>query len=320
VSPPVAEAVETGRVNVIIVSGNLGSGRTIALTGWQLAGSLVALVLVLALAVGTAQVALLRYGAAHNSPLVQTVLGAAGPTAGGEGQSSMLRESLDLMATKVGEMQARLLRLDVLGERLARAAGFKPQEFNFEQAPGRGGPATSSLVPRELSVGELTQRLDQLARQVDDRTERLGIIESIVTLDFARRTFVPSGTPVTDGNLSSNFGWRIDPFTGRNAFHEGVDFFADPGTPILAAASGVVVVAEFHPHYGRMVEVDHGNDLVTRYAHAQALHVKVGDIVRRGQRIADVGSSGRSTGPHLHFEVRYRGIAQNPARFLARAG
>jgi len=319
VSPPVAEAAETGLVNVIIVSSTRGGGRTIALSGWQFAGALGALVILVALAVAAAQVALLRYGAAHHSPLVHSMLGAGASPASGEGPS-VLRENLDLMATRVGEMQARLLRLDALGERVARAAGFKPQEFNFEQVPGRGGPASTSVIPRELSVGELGRKLDQLARQVDDRTERLGIIESIVTLDFARRTFVPSGQPVADGSLSSNFGWRIDPFTGRNAFHEGVDFFADPGTPILAAASGVVVVAEFHPHYGRMVEIDHGNDLVTRYAHAKALHVKVGDIVRRGQRIAEVGSSGRSTGPHLHFEVRHRGIAQNPARFLARAG
>ena len=148
----------------------------------------------------------------------------------------------------------------------------------------------------------------------------MGIIESIVSMDFARRTFVPSGLPVSAGQFSSNFGWRIDPFTGRNTFHDGVDFFAEPGTPIVAAASGVVTVSEFHAQYGNMVEIDHGNDLVTRYAHASLLHVRVGDVVRRGHRIADVGSTGRSTGPHLHFEVRHRGLAQNPNRFLKTTG
>jgi murein DD-endopeptidase MepM/ murein hydrolase activator NlpD len=308
-------------LNVIIVSGSLGSGRTIALNGYQIGALLAAMVLVVAALITAAQAAASRFGIGAGHPAAHAMLGdrAGHPS---EDAQTVLRDSLDMMATKLGEMQARLLRLDTLGERLARAAGFKPQEFMFDQAPGRGGPATapsgSSFIPRELTVGELGQRLDLLSRQVDERTERLGLIESIVSMDFARRSFVPSGKPVAGGSFSSNFGWRIDPFTGRNAFHEGVDFFAEAGTPIAAAASGVVIAAEFHAQYGNMVEIDHGNDLITRYAHASALHVKPGDVVRRGQRIADVGSTGRSTGPHLHFEVRHRGLAQNPNLFLTR--
>ena len=306
-------------MNVIIVSGNLGSGKTIALNGYQVSGLLAALALATAVLVTGVQVAMVRF-ANPDHPLVQSLSGDSAQGRSDEGQT-VLRESLDMMATKLGEMQARLLRLDTLGERLARSAGFKPQEFMFDQAPGRGGalPSAPGLAPRELSVGDLGQRLDLLSRQVDDRAERLGIIESIVSFNFARKSFVPSAMPVVNGNFSSNFGWRIDPFTGRNAHHEGVDFFAESGTPILAAASGVVVAAEFHPQYGNMVELEHGNELVTRYAHASALHVKVGDVVRRGQRIADVGSTGRSTGPHLHFEVRQRGMAQDPNRFLSAA-
>jgi len=325
------DEAEIEQLNVIIVSGNLGSGKTIALNGYQAAGLLALLCLSIAMLVTGAHAAMGRFGGG------QSLFGEQAAAPADDGQA-VLRESIDMMATRLGEMQARLLRLDTLGERLARSAGFKPQEFMFDQAPGRGGalpslstgrgaaagpavaPGPGAAIPRELSVGELGQKLDLLSRQVDDRSERLGIIESIVSMDFARRTFVPSGLPVSTGQFSSNFGWRIDPFTGRNTFHDGVDFFAEPGTPIVAAASGVVTVAEFHAQYGNMVEIDHGNDLVTRYAHASLLHVRVGDVVRRGHRIADVGSTGRSTGPHLHFEVRHRGLAQNPNRFLKTTG
>ncbi len=126
--------------------------------------------------------------------------------------------------------------------------------------------------------------------------------------------------PVADIGYSSNFGYRIDPFTGENGFHEGVDFPADAGTPVVAAASGKVVFAGEQYQYGKMVKTDHGNGLVTRYAHASRLNVRDGDLVLRGQRVATVGSTGRSTGPHLHFEVRLNGVPQNPARFLRTTG
>ena len=127
---------------------------------------------------------------------------------------------------------------------------------------------------------------------------------------------VPTQEPVLGGNLGSAFGWRIDPMSGRSALHTGLDFAADTGTPIHAAAGGVVVTQELHPGYGNLVEVDHGNDLVTRYAHASKVMVKKGDLVRRGQVIAEVGSTGRSTGPHLHFEVLVQGVYQDPKKFL----
>lgn len=318
------DEAENQILNVIIVSGSLGSGKTIALNGYQVAGLLAALSLVIAVLIGGLQASIPRLAPSAEGSVLHSMLGSGEEHAADDGQR-VLRESVDMMATRLGEMQSRLLRLDTLGERLARSAGFKPQEFMFDQAPGRGGPAPAgapgdALIPRGISVGELGVKLDQLAREVDERSERMGIIESIVNLDFARRSFMPSGAPVANGQFSSNFGWRLDPFSGRNTFHDGVDFFAETGTPIVAAASGVVTVSEYHPQYGNMVEIDHGNDLVTRYAHASALHVKVGDVVRRGHRIAAVGSTGRSTGPHLHFEVRHRGLAQNPNRFLGTRG
>jgi murein DD-endopeptidase MepM/ murein hydrolase activator NlpD len=135
-----------------------------------------------------------------------------------------------------------------------------------------------------------------------------------------REALLPNSKPLADGFVGSGFGWRTDPFTGRMARHEGMDFAAPPGTPIHAAAGGVVLLAEFHPEYGNVVEIDHGNQLMTRYAHALRLSVRPGDLVKRGQKIAEVGSTGRSTGPHLHFEVHSKGVAQNPSRFLSRPG
>ena len=131
-----------------------------------------------------------------------------------------------------------------------------------------------------------------------------------------RSRLLPTIQPVNVSYSSSSYGWRIDPFTGQSAFHEGIDFPAAVGTPIVAAAGGVVIVAEFHPQFGNMLEIDHGNDLVTRYAHCSRLLAKVGDIVRRGQHVADIGTTGRSTGAHLHFEVLLKGAPQNPNKFL----
>jgi murein DD-endopeptidase MepM/ murein hydrolase activator NlpD len=138
----------------------------------------------------------------------------------------------------------------------------------------------------------------------------------MLTISHAKKQLLPTELPVSVGWYSSNFGWRIDPFTGWNAFHEGMDFMAPEGEAITAAAGGVVVYAEPHPQYGNMIEIDHGNGLITRYAHASKLIAKVGDVVLRGQKIAEVGNTGRSTGTHLHFEVRQWGAPQNPARFL----
>jgi murein DD-endopeptidase MepM/ murein hydrolase activator NlpD len=144
-------------------------------------------------------------------------------------------------------------------------------------------------------------------------------LETLLMQNTLSKRLLPSVAPITEGWYSSNFGWRIDPFTGNNAMHEGVDYMVQAGTPIYASAGGVVVYADYHPQYGNMVEIDHGNDIVTRYAHASKLLTKVGAVVRRGQVIAKVGSTGRSTGNHLHFEVRYKGLAQNPVRFLQNA-
>jgi murein DD-endopeptidase MepM/ murein hydrolase activator NlpD len=171
-------------------------------------------------------------------------------------------------------------------------------------------------TPQPLSILEFDQELNDLSKQMADRGEKMGLLESILTIDYAKKQLTPSVLPVQSAWHSSDFGWRIDPFSGLRAFHEGIDFMAEIGTPIVAAAGGVVAYAAHHPEYGNMVEVDHGNGLVTRYCHASKLLVRAGDVVPRGKKIAEVGNTGRSTGTHLHFEVRYKGMAQNPARFL----
>jgi len=144
----------------------------------------------------------------------------------------------------------------------------------------------------------------------------LAALETLLQQDRLRKKMLNTIQPVNSGWYSSNFGWRLDPFTGKSAMHEGVDYVVPQGTPIHAAASGIVVYADMHPQFGNLVEIDHGNDILTRYAHASRILVKVGQMVKRGQKIAEVGSTGRSTGAHLHFEVRIRGLAQNPNRFL----
>ena len=223
-----------------------------------------------------------------------------------------MRENLDAMARKLGEMQAKVLQMEALGERVSGLAGINPNDI--KTAPGRGGVLVSG---RPLSLEELQTTLSELDQLADQRGDLLTVIESRLFDQKIKKSMVPTQAPVHDAYMGSAFGWRIDPFTGRTALHTGMDFQADTGTPILSAAGGVVVAQEYHPAYGNMVEVDHGNDLITRYAHASKVTVKKGDLIKRGQKLGEVGSTGRSTGPHLHFEVLIDGVPQNPQKFLA---
>lgn len=301
-------------MNIILVSNKFAQARSFTISAPQITFlGLLFCIMVVSLAVLLNYFSL-RYAVTNQSPYLQSLLEAVQAEQNRKTQS-YLRESLDTMAARLGEMQAKLLRLDTLGERLSKLAGFKPQEFMFDQAPARGG-AESTIPPQQLSMTELSAELEQLAHELDDRTDKLGVLESMLTLVHAKKQLLPTQLPVSTGWYSSNFGWRIDPFTGWNAFHEGMDFMAASGEAITAAAGGVVVYSDLHPQYGNMIEVDHGNGLVTRYAHASRLIAKIGDVVLRGQKIAEVGNTGRSTGTHLHFEVRQWGAPQNPARFL----
>jgi murein DD-endopeptidase MepM/ murein hydrolase activator NlpD len=229
-----------------------------------------------------------------------------------EQRDRFMRENLDAMARKLGEMQAKMVQIEALGERVSGLAGINPADIKV--TPGRGGALISG---RPLTLEELQVTLADLDKLTDQRADLMTVMESRLFDQKIKKMMVPTQAPLQAGSLGSSFGWRIDPFTGRSALHTGLDFQALPGTPILAAAGGVVVTQELHHEYGNMTEVDHGNGLITRYAHASRVFVKKGDLIKRGQKLAEVGTTGRSTGPHLHFEVLVQGVPQDPQKFLA---
>ncbi|MDP3033357.1 MAG: M23 family metallopeptidase [Rhodocyclaceae bacterium] len=308
-------------MHIILVSNRMATARSITLTSSRLAliaAGLIAAVLTLSSLLSYLTV---RHAAEIRMPALQELLRTISLEESGKTQE-MVRENLANMASRLGQMQGQLMQLDSLGERIAGLAGVKSNDSKTTQpakaaGDGRGGPFTR---PDNLTQDALKRALDEMSQQVEVRNDTLTTLESRLFEERIRKSLLPTALPVATAIPTSNFGWRSDPFTNQAAMHEGIDFIAEPGTPILAAAAGIVQVAERHPQYGNMVDIDHGNNLVTRYAHAQQLFVKPGEFVKRGQRIAAVGSTGRSTGPHLHFEVRVGGAAQNPMRFLGREG
>jgi murein DD-endopeptidase MepM/ murein hydrolase activator NlpD len=237
----------------------------------------------------------------------------------------VMRENLDAMARKVGELQAKVIQLEAMGERVSNLAGLKPSELRppdrLPAAPpapkktGQGGPYIPLAQPSLEQLGDALDTLEQRAEQ------QMGVFTLVESRLFQARLsalMVPNTQPV-DAAVGSGFGFRRDPFTNRPALHTGLDFEAESGSPIVAAAGGVVIGVGRHPAYGNLLEIDHGNGLVTRYAHCSSIKVKPGDIVKRGHVVALSGNTGRSTGPHLHFEVLVDGVPQDPAKFLAGA-
>ncbi|MBE0612638.1 MAG: M23 family metallopeptidase [Burkholderiales bacterium] len=302
-------------MHIILVSNRLATAKSISLGKRHL---LMGMVLLAAsvLALSSSMFYLVfRHAIEIKLPMVQELLLSAQEQQARNAKEFM-RENLNAMAVRVGQMQAQLVRLDALGERLSALAGIKPQEFRLNAPPGRGGALPSSMPAQDLSMVDLSGQLDALSKHMENRYDYLGILENRLFDARIKKKLMPTVKPVDVDWNASSFGWRIDPITGQNAMHEGIDFLVDTGTPIHAAAAGLVVVAKFHPQYGYMVDIDHGNDFITRYAHASKLLVKAGDLVQRGAVVAESGSTGRSTGPHVHFEVRYKGVAQNPNRFL----
>jgi murein DD-endopeptidase MepM/ murein hydrolase activator NlpD len=303
------------RVHIILVSNRLATARSITLTNGHLAMIGVALVVVVLALSSMMSYLTVRHAAEIRLPFLQELLRTISLEESSKTRE-LVRENLSTMAARLGQMQGQLMQLDSLGERLAGLAGVKPGEVkpNPQKAnAGKGGPL---LRPDNLTANDLQHALDDLARQVEVRSDTLSALEGHMLEERIRKSLLPTTRPVEADVRASGFGWRLDPFTGQTAMHEGIDFIAEVGTPILAAASGIVRTAERHPQYGNMIEIDHGNDLITRYAHASQVFVREGEFVKRGQRIAAVGTTGRSTGPHLHFEVRIGGAAQNPSRFL----
>ena len=222
-----------------------------------------------------------------------------------------MRENIELMAKKLGEMQAKMSQLESLGERVSGLAGLDPALIRIW--PGQGGAVN---VSRDVGLSEMQLLIDGFDKTVADRGDSLQMIETQLFEQKLKKMMLPTQAPVVGITRGSGFGWRIDPFRGVFALHEGLDFPATVGTPIYSAAGGVVVTQELQPQFGNLIEIGHGNDLLTRYAHTSRVFVKKGDLVKRGQKIAEVGTTGRSTGPHLHFEVLVRGVPQDPQVFL----
>ncbi|NYT62436.1 M23 family metallopeptidase [Alcaligenaceae bacterium] len=233
--------------------------------------------------------------------------------------SAYIRENIGLLASKVGDLQARLITMDGLSKRVADAAGvsFTDPEVlsSLEQ------PVMDYITDPQgagWSAQGLGRELDSLSLQLSEQKDWFAMLDLVLTKRVGIEARMPTFSPVNYPYLSSSFGWRRNPVTGRHSMHEGLDFAAPKGAPIYAASGGVVSEARYVAGYGKMVEISHGNGLLTRYAHASIIKVKPGDLVEKGQEIAKVGSTGRSTGSHLHFEVRMAGHALNPTLFLAR--
>jgi murein DD-endopeptidase MepM/ murein hydrolase activator NlpD len=303
-------------MNIILVSDSLAKSRSMSLSQTQV--MLIALGILMSgfvLAMMT-YVVTMKFATDVRNPYLRSILAALHEEEVKRTESEM-RDNLNSLAVKVGELQARILRLDAFGERLAKAAGIKPSEFRFDEKPGQGGAAPSAAFSRDITLPEFRQSLQDISRILDDRSDKMGILDSVFMDDRLARKTIPTTLPVLQGYYSSNYGYRIDPITGRSTFHTGVDIIASPGTQVVAAAGGVVSGVEFHPDYGNTIDVDHDNGLTSRYAHLLKSSVKVGDVVMKGQSIAQVGNTGRTTGPHLHFEVREKGVPLNPNKFLA---
>ena len=298
-------------MQLIITDAWLAKSRALHLSGTKLLGAMVLASFVLMLVAAGLYHWVFLKGAREGWPVVGTLVRLMVKDEFDQ-RDRFMRENLDVLARQVGELQAKLRQLESLGERVSGLAGISTNEIKVK--PGQGGALISG---RPLSVQELEVTLAELDRLTGQRTDLMTVMESRLVDQKVRAMMVPTRQPVVSGNLGSLFGWRIDPITGTSALHTGLDYPAEPGTPILAAAGGVVVVQEFNAPYGNMIEIDHGNDLITRYAHASRVFVKQGDLIRVGQKIAEVGSTGRSTGPHLHFEVLVQGIPQDPMKFLA---
>ena len=225
-------------------------------------------------------------------------------------------DTLDALAIRLGQMNARVIRLDALGRRLTDMGGLQDGEFDFDTAPALGGPEEPYPTGSAVAVPDVLAAMNELDSQLDDREAQLGALESVLMTQSLSERVYPAGRPVTSGWMSSYFGRRTDPFTGKPANHKGVDFAGKSGAEVVAVADGVVTWSSNRYGYGQMVEINHGNGYATRYAHNSENLVNLGEEVRKGQTVALMGDTGRATGPNLHFEVLHKGRAVNPVKFI----
>ncbi len=295
-------------MHIILVSNRLATARTLIITPRTVALAASAFIVLAFLTSFFFSWIGVRFNLPYASDLVESVQQVHNLKT-----EEYLRDNIKTMAIKLGEMQAQLVRLDLLGERVAKQSGI-PLPKSEAAKGGAGGPLVNPSQP--FGPDGLRRELERLSSLIEGQTESLAALESQLMERRVKTTLLPTLVPINAEHIGSPFGSRVDPIAGVGAMHEGIDFVADTGTRIVASAGGVVSVAEHHSSYGNMIEIDHGNDFSSRYAHLSKLDVKPGQLVKRGQLIGLSGNTGRSTGPHLHFEVRYRGIAQNPMRFF----
>lgn len=225
-------------------------------------------------------------------------------------------QSLDAMAGRLSMLQGHIMRLDALGTRLASMAKLDDIQFGVNNPPGMGGPAPVS-EDDNINVSDMMKNIDRLQSKLDDRSEKLAVMETMLINRTLQEQTLPGGRPIKGGWVSSLFGYRTDPMTGKREFHEGMDFAGKIGTPVMAVAAGIITWAGPRYGYGNLVEISHGKGYVTHYAHNSKLLVKVGEKVEKGEVIALMGSSGRSTGPHVHFEVLRYGRHLDPRKYLS---
>jgi murein DD-endopeptidase MepM/ murein hydrolase activator NlpD len=225
-------------------------------------------------------------------------------------------DTLDALAIRIAQMNARIIRLDALGRRLTDMADLEDGEFDFDSIPALGGPEEPVATGSNIAVPAVVESMQSLDEQLNDREAQLGVLESVLMGQNLKDRVYPQGRPVDSGWISSYFGKRTDPFTGKPANHTGIDFAGKLGDPVTAVADGVVTWSADRYGYGVMVEINHGNGYLTRYAHNAENLVAVGDEVKKGQAVAQMGRTGRATGPNLHFEVLKNGRRVNPVNFI----
>ena len=228
-------------------------------------------------------------------------------------------DNLNALTLRLGQMQAHVMRLDAMGQRLTRIAGLDDGEFDFSNPPAQGGPEDLSGTIANYPMPDFITQLEELARQLENREQQLSILETMIMNRNLQAEIMPAGRPVTKGWISSRYGSRNDPFTGKPAFHNGIDIAAPEGTEVIAVAAGVVTWAGRRYGYGNLVEINHGNGYVTRYGHLKTILVTAGETVPKGQLVAKVGTTGRSTGPHVHFEVWVNGKTVDPMKYVRAA-
>lgn len=228
------------------------------------------------------------------------------------------QHDLNALSLQLGKMQARMIRLDALGRRLTNMAQLEKGEFDFEAPPAVGGPEKAEELAPPV-VPDFMVSLNEVSRQIEDRGEQLSVLETLLMSRALQEEAVPTGRPITKGWISSYFGMRADPFSGKREHHDGIDFAGKDGAPVQAVAAGVITWAGDRYGYGYLVEINHGNGYVTRYGHNKEIKVELGQKVEKGDLLASMGSTGRSTGPHVHFEVLRHGRPVNPERYIRSA-